>query len=169
MPKLEKKLAKQVEKTAPTHGFALLTPGKYFGTLAAVTVETDRNDTTVWACEFKDLFQVESREPASGRQWLRISHPNDDVPEGKDPKKWATAQELNAGRLAAFFEAFGYTPDSDTDEMIGEKAILTIGIRTIQQGARTGEKVNDVKDIEAIPEDEEAPEAEDSGSDDDTY
>ena len=51
--------------------------------------------------------------------------------------------------------------------MSASLAILTIGIRTIQQGQRTGEKVNDVKDIEAIDDDDEAPESEDEGSDDD--
>lgn len=166
MPKLDKKLAKRVEKTEPTHGFGLITPGKYFGTLKDVKIESDKNDSVVWVFVFADLFSVESSEPAAGQQWYRITLPNDNVPDGHDAKKWATAQDINAGRLAALFEAFGYTPDSDTDELLGEKAVITIGVRTIDKGARTGEKVNNVNDIEAIDEDVhgEAPEAE--GKDD---
>jgi hypothetical protein len=61
--------------------------------------------------------------------------------------KWLRFQEVNRSRMKQFFEAFGYTTDSDTDEMVGERVAIDIEIRTIQSGPRTGERVNGVKAV----------------------
>jgi hypothetical protein len=56
---------------------------------------------------------------------------------------------LVAGRIRAWFEAHGYTEDTDTDEMIGSKAVLVIGVETIQRGAKAGEKTNRVNAVKS--------------------
>jgi len=163
MPKLNKALTKKVDSSEATHGFSLITPGKYWGRLSEVRVDKNRNDTEVWVAEFQDLTGVESGERIPGRQWLRMNLPQDenDVPADytKGPEKWKQAQGLSAGRIKAFFEAFGYEVDSDTDEMINEWAVITVGIRTIQAGARKGERTNDVTDIEPGDDYGDQPEA----------
>lgn len=170
MPKLTGKLAKKVDKAEAVHGFGLITPGKYFAQLAAVPLEKDKNEDVVWACEFKNLRSVSDIEtPVPGRQWWRLTHPHEGpTPPNQDEKKWETAQTIRVGQLKAFFEAFGYeVEDTDTDEIINEKAwcVLTIGTRKIQQGPRMGEVVNDVKDIESPDDFGDVPEIDDEAGD----
>lgn len=149
MPKLSKKLTKQVDEAEATHGYQLIKPGKYFCKLGGVEVKQTKEDNPMWVAEFKDIYSLDG-ERQQGRQWWNLNLPIEgDAPADKDPKKWADAQRLSKGRLKAFFEAFGYSVDSDTDEMIGEVAVITIGIRKISQGARTGEDANQINDIEA--------------------
>jgi len=159
MPKLSKKLTKQVDKAEAVHGYGLLTPGKYWARLAKVEAGTNRGGE-VWAWEFDQLHTVDDDEKVAGRQWYRTNMPKDEMPSDADPKKFQTAQEMALGRLKAAFEAFGYTTDTDTDEMIGEWAVITVAIRTIKEGPRSGEKTNEVTDIEDPEEYGDHPEVE---------
>lgn len=155
MPKLNKKLAKSVEQVEATHGFGLIDNGKYFARLLEVRVEETKAGNPMWVAEFGDLVSVSTGKKVGGRQWWNLNLPldSDDMPASYDKgqEKWDQAQELSAGRLKAFFEAFGYEVDSDTDEIIDARdvAVITVGTRTISQGARTGEKANEVRDIES--------------------
>ena len=160
MPKLSKKIVKRVAEAEATHGFKLIPPGKYFARLAGVEAKQTKDDNPMWVAEFKDIFSIDG-EKQPGRQWWNLNLPldPDDVPAGKDAQKWATAQSLSEGRLKAFFEGFGYSEDSDTDEMINEVAVITIGIRKITQGNRTGEDVNQINDIEPTDDYEDELEA----------
>ena len=161
MPKLAANAAKAVGAAEAVHGggeFEPHPPGKYLARLTDVSVRDELNkyDAPQWSAEFQDLVSLETQEAVPGRQWLELT-----IPTGSKvhpsytngPEKWAKYQEMVQGRLKAFFEAFGYTVDSDTDEMLNEYAILTLGITTVQQGVNEGKKRNRVTDIEAVPED----------------
>jgi hypothetical protein len=169
MPKLAKKIAKKAEQATANHGnsgsFEPLPRGKYHATLTAVTEDQDNFGNDIWTAEFSDLQHISTGKKYGGRQWLRLQMPQDadEVPsdyEPRDKKKskkeaWADLQEDRYARLKAFFESLGYTADSDTDEMVDDeaKAILNIGIATIQSGERKGEKTNRIYGIEPVPED----------------
>lgn len=161
MPKLSAAAAKAVEAAEAVHGggeYELLRDGKYLGRLTDVSVrdELDKYGHTQWSAEFQNLVYLEDQAAASGRQWLNLT-----VPQGSKvaanyengPEKWQKYQAMIQGRLNAFFEAFGYTPDSDTDEMLNEYAIITVGTRTVQSGPNEGKKANRTTDVEAVPED----------------
>lgn len=171
MPKLDSKTASAVDGTEPNHGgdFEPLEPGKYLARLSNVEVRDEKNTygAIQWVAEFEEIHSMEG-EKQPGRQWLNLTLPSSAKPPANyanGPDKWEKYQNLLRGRLAAFFEAFGYTPDSDTDEMLGEWAVITLGVRTIQKGAREGQRTNEVKDIGPVPEDVELPEVEDGSED----
>ena len=160
MPKLSKKHQKSAAAAEiPGGGFPLLEPGKYIATLAKVEAKTSQAGNPVWNAEFEDITSLDG-ETFPGRQWYNLNLPLDTMPESYRPddaqdvreKKWGQYQNLSNGRLHGFFEAFGFTVDSDTDEMIGEKALLTIGVGNIQKGPRAGEETNQVNDIEPLPD-----------------
>ncbi|AYQ99504.1 hypothetical protein PBI_JOHANN_49 [Microbacterium phage Johann] len=161
MPKLSANAAKAVQETEAVHGggdFEPLAAGKYLGRLADVKVrdQLNKHGAPQWSAEFQNLVSMETLEGAPGRQWLELTVPTGSkVPASytNGPEKWAKYQAMVQGRLNAFFEAFGYTADSDTDEMLNEWAIITLKIETIQQGPKEGQLTNRVVDIEAVPED----------------
>lgn len=160
MPKLSAKAAKVVDNTEATHGggdFELLAPGKYLGKLTEVSVrDANKHGLAQWSAEFQELHNIEDGELASGRQWLNLTLPSETntIPASytNGAEKWEKYQNMLRGRMAAFFESFGYTADSDTDEMIGEWAVITVKVGTIQSGPKQGDKRNEVVDIEN-PED----------------
>lgn len=158
MPKLSKALQKKVADAEVQSGFSLLDPGKYIGTLAKVESKTSANDNVYWNAEFEKVTNLDGEE-SPGRQWYMMMLPTSDTPpEGykpggkeKDPAKaWKMYQDLCASRIKGFFEAFGYTTDSDAEEMIGEQCLLTIGVETIQKGAKAGQETNRVNNVEPL-------------------
>lgn len=156
MPKLDNATATQVQNVEPFDGeYEPLAPGKYLAKLAKVEIRENKNkyDLVMWNAEFEDLHTLDGRK-ASGRQWLTLTLPGGDKPHaayGNGAEKWLSYQNVLRSRLAAFFEAFGYSPDSDTDEMVGEWALITVGIETIQAGVKQGQKTNRVNSIEPVP------------------
>ncbi len=158
MPKLPSKVSKTVDSSEQVStSFELLKPGKYVTNLFEVDVEEHPNypdHVSVWVASFNNLYDVHGKK-YPGRQWLRLNVVMNDKMPANYPKtedKWATFVRMANGQMKGFFENMGFTADSDTDEMIGSHALLDIGIRTIQRGARTGEKVNDVKGVAQIPD-----------------
>lgn len=157
MPKLAVKTRKAVAKADSVSGdFEPLKPGKYVGTLAEVEAKNSAAGNPMWVAVFEDITNMDGeRQP--GRQWYNLNLPTSDTPPDdyeKDAEKWVQYQRLCEGRLKAFFEAFGYEVDSDTDEFIGESCVLTIGVRTIQRGERAGEKTNTVNGVKPLTGDE---------------
>ncbi len=155
MPKLAAKDRKKVEKAEASTGFQPIAPGKYIAELHEVEARTSNAGNPMWVAEFHEIHDLEGNS-IPGRQWYQMMLPTTDTPpEGytpkgktKDPQEaWAMYQNLCSARIKGFFEAFGYTPDSDTDEMIGERCVLQIGIRTIQNGPKAGEQTNDVNNV----------------------
>lgn len=153
MPKLDKKLQGTVDAAEAVSGdFEPLAPGRYIGTLSAVTAKNSANGNPMWVWEFTDISNMDG-EKQPGRQWYNTMLPGGKMPAGSTKDKWETSQRLSAGRLKAAFEAFGYSLDSDTDEMLGEKVVLVIGIDTINKGERAGQRTNRVNALHALPDD----------------
>lgn len=173
MPKLDGKTAGAVDETEATHGgdFEPIKPGKYLGRLTGVEVRDEKNkyDALQWSAEFDQLRSLEDLDSVvPGRQWLNLTLPTTAKPHSaytNGPEKWEKYQNMLRGRLKAFFEAFGYTSDSDTDELLGEWAVITVSIKTAQGGKKVGQPVNQVDDIEEVPEDIEVPEVAEADED----
>jgi len=152
MPKLAAKMRKKVEKaTATTGEFEPLTPGKYIAELSEVEAKASSGGAPMWVAEFTNLHNLEG-EKQPGRQWYNLMLPQESMPDDyeKGEEKWDQYQDLCEGRLKGFFEAFGFSVDSDTDEMIGERCVLIVGVRTIQRGERAGQKVNQVNGVKPL-------------------
>lgn len=157
MAKLAAKDRKKAEKAqAVTGEFKPLPAGKYVAELLEVETKVSGNGNAYWNAQFNEIHNMQG-EKQPGRQFYRLMLPIDKMPadykaettlsDAEKAEKWEVYQSLTAGRIKAFFEAFGYSLDSDTDEMIGDRCILQIGIRTIQQGERAGQLTNEVNAV----------------------
>jgi hypothetical protein len=153
MPKLSAKDRKKVEKAEAVSGeFEPLKPGKYVATLSEVEAKKSSAGNPMWVCTFEDIHNLDG-EKQPGRQWYNLNLPTSDTPPDnyeKGEEKWLQYQRLCEGRIKAFFEAFGYTVDSDTDEFIGDRCVLVIGVRTINQGERAGQQTNTVNGVKPL-------------------
>lgn len=136
MPKLKKNLADKVAaaEAAQSGGF-LLPEGRYAARLLEVESREGAKGT-YWSWVLGDLHDTEGNSHA-GKQWHNTS-----------------LSEAAFGFLKATFEAFGYTTDSDTDEMIGEWVTLHLVQEQINRGPRAGEMTNRVRSILPFNEDE---------------
>lgn len=156
MPKLAKKMAKQAsEAKEVSEGFEPLPAGKYIATLAGVEERVAQSTKApMWGIEMEDLQDLDGEEQP-GRQFTNLVLPGDDnkMPddyEGNSRSKksledqWANRNEFLAGKLKQFFEAFGYTTDSDTDELIGERCVIALSVETIGAGKRKGQLGNQI-------------------------
>lgn len=159
MPILDSATAQAVaEATGNTGEYSPLKPGKYLARLAKVEARENPNKygLAMWNAEFDEIHNLQGeRQP--GRQWLNLTAP---VPPGtkphpayaNGPEKWEQYQSVLRSQMKAFFEAFGYQSTSDTDEIVGEWAVITLGVETIQAGPKQGQQTNRVTKIEAKPE-----------------
>jgi hypothetical protein len=123
MPKLNKEQAKQVANAQEQGGGFLLPEGRYAARLRSVT-ERMGSEFPYWDWEFEAIHDEEGN-PHPGRQWNRTS---------LSPK--------SSGFLKASFNAFGFSPDSDTDEIVGEWAVLYLSQEIQAQGLNAGKKRN---------------------------
>lgn len=128
MPKLAKKTAEQVEKATAAGGGYLLEEGRYAARLAQVT-EKDGDQFPYWVWEFQDLHDEDGKK-VPGKMWNNTS---------LSPK--------SLGFLKATFEAFGYTSDSDTEEMVGEWVVLYLVQEPIARGPKAGQLRNSVQSL----------------------
>lgn len=153
MPKLAKTMAKQVDKSKEVDGsFEPIPPGKYIAELEEVEATLSSAGNPMWKIKLQNIFDLEG-EQQPGRLFTNLNLPtSDEMPDGyaKGPEKWKQYQDLCRGRLKNFFGAFGYSVDSDTDEMIGDRCIVTVGVRTIQGGPRMGQLGNEINGFAAL-------------------
>jgi hypothetical protein len=136
MPKLPKKIQKEVDKTEAWGvggGGFLLDEGRYAARLKAVTVGQGLKGE-YWAFEWSKLHDEEGKEHR-GRQWDNVSL---SVP----------------GKMKQVFEGLGFSVDSDTDEMIGEWAVLHLTQEVQTQGKRAGQTVNRIVGVTEFDPDE---------------
>lgn len=150
MPKLDATLRAKVDE-AQDSGFKPLDPGKYIGKLTKVEAGVASSGVPKWNCEFDEIHNLDGvKQP--GRQWLTLLFPPDEMPAdyAKGKEKWGQYVSLSHQRAKAFFAAFGYTTDSDTDELIGERCILVLGVETANGGPRVGELVNRVNQVQPL-------------------
>lgn len=158
MPKLPTTEVNTVNNTEAAFGgnFEPLKPGFYLAQLRGVEVRDSKRGGSYWSVEFHNIYSLDG-EKQPGRQWMNLNLPSVKPLDGQTESKHETYNRMSRQALAGFFEAFGYTADSDTDEMLGEWAVLQIGVRTIQSGPRAGEKANQVTALKAVPDDVEIP------------
>lgn len=126
MPKLDAEKAKKVAEQEGSE-FEALPEGIYVVKLNKVDVRQSKKDPTgpgYWAWE----LEVVDGEFKGRRQWVNTSL--------KDTADW---------KMKEVFEAFGYTTDSDTDEIVGERCRIAVVQRVIEGGARDGQMGNDVE------------------------
>jgi hypothetical protein len=78
----------------------------------------------------------------------------EDAERYKNWNQWliTSLSESAAFKLKEVFAAFGVSPDTDTDELIGKRVRVEVGVRTIQKGARAGEVANQVKTVYPLDE-----------------
>lgn len=125
MPKLTKKVAAEVEKSEAMGGSFLLPDGRYALRLGKVE-ERPGTEHPQWSWEF-DAIVDEDGDRKPGRLWHNTS---------LSPK--------SRGFLKATFEAFGYSPDSDTDEMIGEWVVGYVSQSKQLVGKNAGQMRNNI-------------------------
>jgi hypothetical protein len=135
MPKLDKKVAKEVESSEAMTGSFLLPEGRYAGRLMKVE-EKPGEEYPYWDWQF-DAIHDEEGVKHPGRQWNRTS---------LSPK--------SRGFLKATFAAFGYSPDSDTDEMLGEWVVLYLEQEKQTKGQNAGKMRNVVARLAPFDPDE---------------
>jgi hypothetical protein len=143
MPKLNKKLAEATEK--------------------AEGLNTELVDEGIYVVELKS---VETKEGKDSKKpyWLWTFEVPEDADEHGGKRFWLnTSLSENAlWKLNEVFGAFGVTPDTDTDELVGEKVRLVISQRPIGAGPRMGEVTNQVETVLVLDEDEDGEDGEDS-------
>ena len=135
MPKLKKNVADKVAAAEAATGGFLLPEGRYAARLEEVQVKEGAKGT-YWAWVLTDLHDTEG-DAHPGKQWHNTS-----------------LTEAAFGFLKATFEAFGYTTDSDTDEMIGEWVTIHLVQEQIARGPKAGEMTNRIRSILPFNEDE---------------
>lgn len=180
MPKLSAAQVKKVEKAEPVtgSGFAPHSPGDYTFALKSVEAKQSAAGNPMWAIEF-DKGQTLEGDELPGRQFYNLNFPTGPKPsatfkpelsENERLDRWTKYQTRLTGQIHAFFLAFGYTADSDTDEMLGERCIVTLGVETAQKGKRAGTPQNTVDGLKPIDGDVAgAAGAEEDDEDDDEF
>lgn len=141
MPKLPKKVAERVAE-AEASSFEAFPEGVYIGTLKDVEVREGQKGP-YWSWKFGDITDTKGKT-YPGHLWVNTS-----LSENAD---W---------KMKEMYDAFGYSTDSDTDEMIGEKIKLAVSQRVIERGSRQGEIGNNVDRCMPLEGDE--------SGDDDTF
>ncbi len=172
MPKLNANQVKAVEKVAPvtSNSFEPLPEGWYVAALKDVEAKTSAAGNPMWAVEWDKIRDLDGGDQA-GRQFFNLNFPSklkaDWKPEIADREdRWAKYQERCKGQIHAFFLAHGFTVDSDTDEMLGEDALIHLVIKTQQQGKNAGRLQNEVDGFKPVNEADVADGAADSAADD---
>ena len=134
MPRLPAKKAKSVAKAQSSGGTINVLPDGVY-TAKLVNVETGKGPKgPLWTWQYKTT--------------------DDSVPETTLWERTSLSPEAE-WKLNETFNAFGVDPDTDTDELIGQEVRLVVQQRTIPDGARRGEKTNDIKQIRPLDEEDE--------------
>ncbi len=154
MPKLSKDKQKSVG-AAESSGFDLIPAGRVVATLKAVVADKDGNPLVgkksgmpYWRWEFGDCTAISPMEgtadggPAS-KQNPVIKYDAGHVFNGQQFVNTSLSDDAD-WKMKEVFDAFGYSVDSDTDEMIGHQVVLHITRRPIEGGDRDGEMGNNV-------------------------
>jgi hypothetical protein len=151
VPKLSKKQAKEIERAEAWGvggGGYLLPEGRYAARLKAVGTGTGPAGT-YWSFEYSKLHNEEGEEQR-GRQWENVS-----------------LSDKARGKMKSVFDAFGYSTDSDTDEMIGEWVVLHLVQEVQSQGKRAGQTVNRIVGVTAFDDAEWPFDIDEVGEDED--
>ena len=128
MPRLDETAAEKVATAEATGG--LMAEGTYEMILNEVKVGKGEKGP-YWTWEF--VVPADAPKYAKQRQWLNTS-----------------LSEASAWRLKEVFAAFGATPDTDTDDLLGQRVRVQVGVSKIQKGPRTGDDKNEVRSVKTL-------------------
>lgn len=103
-------------------------------------------------------------EGPSGPYWLWRFEVVDGEFEGRNLWANTSLSDKAVWKVREMFDAFGYTTDSDTDDLIGDVVRLIVTQRPIEKGARAGQIGNNVDKVLAF--DGEGTATEGAGGDD---
>lgn len=103
----------------------------------------------VYRMRLREVEASKNNGPSGFPYWTWTFEVPEDADEFKKRRQWLTTSlsDKAAFKLKETFDAFGATPDTDTDELIGQYVDVVVGSRTIQKGARTGELANTVEKV----------------------
>lgn len=140
MPKLPKNVQEAAEKADAGGGTQALEEGLYVLRLFSVDPTGEGPAGPYWTWEFRVVEGPDG--PMSGRKrlWDRISL--------SDAAVWKVKQ---------VYTAFGFTLDSDTDELVGEHVKAYVVQEPIQTGQRAGQMGNAIAEYLELAEDWEPP------------
>ena len=141
MPKLPKAVQEAAENATSGGGSAPLEEGVYVLRLAAVDATGEGPAGPYWTWEYRVVEGPDGAMNGRRRLWDRISL--------SDKAAW---------KVKEVYTAFGFTLDSDTEEMIGEHVKAYVIQEPIQSGTRAGQMGNSIQEYLELPEDWE-PEA----------
>lgn len=132
--KLNQAEQKRVEAAEPWSDevFTLIPEGWYQAELKEVQLKTTDNGTS-WDFVFWQLADPESGQHFPGRQWWNCAFTDGAI-----------------GKLKSTYAAFDAPLDEETDNLIGEKVEIYIGIEIQAKGNRKGQEVNKPKAIRAV-------------------
>lgn len=123
MPKLGGEKAQAVKKAGEEAGDQqLLQPGVYEVKLTTVKSQKSQAGDPMWVWHFKTVKPLKN---VGIREFTSLS-------------------EESLWKLAQVFGAFGVEPDTDTDELLGDKIKVEIDIEIAQRGKLKGKEVNTI-------------------------
>lgn len=126
MPKLSPENTKAVQKAADEGGGLKVLPiGKYELRLTEVEAKTSNAGSPMWVWK----FEVNEGEHAGFSLW-----------------EYTVIQENAMWKLAQVFDAFGSSPDVNTDDLIGQTVTVMVDQRVIGAGKRKGELGNEISE-----------------------
>lgn len=136
MAKLPKNVQTAAEKAETGGGSAPLEEGIYILRIHSVDVTGSGPAGPYWTWEFRVVEGPDGPLNGNRRLWDRIS-----------------LSEKAAFRVKNFYEAVGFTFDSDTDEMMGEHVKAYVVQEVIQSGTRAGQMGNNIDEYIELDED----------------
>lgn len=136
MPKLNDQQATAVDEAESTGG--VMEEGIYEMFLVSVKDQENGKPLTgengpYWKWEFQVPEDAERYK--NWHQWMNTS-----------------LSEAAAWKLKETFAAFGASTATDTEDLIGMRVRVEVGVRTIQKGARTGEPANQIRKLYPLEE-----------------
>lgn len=87
-----------------------------------------------------------------GPYWRWELQVPEDAEKFRNWRQWrnVSLSDEAAGMMKDMFAAFGADPSVNTDELLGQRCRVQVGVRTIQQGANVGDKTNFIKKVEPL-------------------
>jgi hypothetical protein len=139
MPKLPAKVQENAEKADVGGGRAPLEEGVYVLRLHSVDPTGKGPAGPYWTFEYRVVEGPDGPIGGNKRLWDRVS-----------------LSDAAAFRVRNLYDSFGFTLDSDTDELIGEHVRAYVIQETIQSGSRAGQIGNTISEYMELPEEFEA-------------
>lgn len=145
MPKLDKNKAKAAAEASTT--FVPLPECTVHAILKDVDASREGPAGPYWSWEYEIIDDETVDSPVTGEDGKPVQV------KTRGRRQWNNTSLSQDWSLKQSFDAFGATPDTDTDELIGMPVKLVLSVRVIQAGNRKGELTNNIDRV--LPPDED--------------